>query len=224
MTVPNKFSRAAVTSFATFLALATMSTDSAKAALFKFTFEGDGASGYFTFDDSAQKIEPIGFGYLGEYDGSVEEYAVNFQGEIIEQGFKGLQQNIHDEARTIVYLARPENFGFDGTSEDDFILYIPPASRGQQYGLSVRFSYPEGTFSDSIAQPKTVPSTARVRAYPYWDFPNTTGNYTFDSIVQTQIETVPEPSSLAALLLVVGAGFIFCRSAVVSPHKHKCNK
>ncbi|MUG91041.1 PEP-CTERM sorting domain-containing protein [Scytonema sp. UIC 10036] len=205
-----KFSLTAVSSLATFLALSNVSINPAEAALFKFSFEGDGANGYFIFDDSAQKIEPIGSGYLGEYDGSVQEYAVNFYGQIVEQGFKGLQKDIHDEARTIVYLARPENIGFDGSSLDDFILYVPPASRGQQYGLSLRFSYPEGTFSNSIDQPKTLPNTARVRAYPYWDFPNTTGNYTFDGIVRTRLEKIPEPASVVGLL-VLSVGFIFHR-------------
>lgn len=192
------------------LALGTVGIKPAQAALFKFTFEGEGASGEFIFDDSTNKIEPLGPDFpLAEYDGSVEQYSIN-AGGIVAEGSKGLQQDIHDEARNIVYLGRASNiYGYDG-EVDDFILYVPPASRGEQYGLSVRFSYPEGTFSDSVALRTSVPDTARLRIYPYWDFPNTTGDSTFDGTVKTKIEKIPEPASIFALL-GVGVWFIFRR-------------
>ncbi|OYE05601.1 hypothetical protein CDG79_06535 [Nostoc sp. 'Peltigera membranacea cyanobiont' 232] len=209
MTLLNKFSISSAISVAVFLVLGTVGTNPAQAALFKFTFEGEGANGYFIYDDSANKIEPLGANFpLAEYDGSVEKYSVN-AGGILAQGIKGLQQDIHDEARNIVYLGRAGNLGYDDTV-DDFILYVPPAARGQQYGLSIRFTYPEGTFSDSVALRTGVPDTARLRVYPYWDFPNTTGDYTFEGTVKTKIEKIPEPESVSALL-GVSAWFLFRR-------------
>ncbi|MEH2284367.1 MAG: PEP-CTERM sorting domain-containing protein [Nostoc sp.] len=209
MALLNKFSIASAISVAAFLALGTVGTHPAQAALFKFTFEGEGANGEFIFDDSTNRIEPIGPNFpLAEYHGSVEKYSVN-AGDIVVQGTKGSQQNIDDEARNIVYLGRPGNFGVDDIF-DDFILFVPPVSRGQQYGLSIRFTYPEGSFSDSVALPKSVPDTAKLRVYPYWDFPNTTGDYTFQGTVKTRIERVPEPVSVSALL-GVGAWFFFRR-------------
>ena len=209
MALLNKFSMASALSVAAVLALGTVGINPAQAALFKFTFEGEGANGEFIFDDSANKIEPLGPNFpLAEYDGSVENYSVN-AGGILAQGTKGSQQDIHDEARNIVYLGRAGNLGYDG-AVDDFILYVPPAARGQQYGLSIRFSYPEATFSDSVALLTSVPDTARLRVYPYWDFPNTTGDYAFEGTVKTKIEKIPEPASVSALL-GMSAWFIFRR-------------
>ena len=209
MALLNKFSMTSAISVAACLVLGMAGINPAEAALFKFTFEGEGANGYFIYDDSANKIEPLGPNFpLAEYDGSVEKYFVN-AGDILAQGTKGSQQDIHDEARNIVYLGRAGNLGYDGAI-DDFILYVPPAARGQQYGLSIRFSYPEGTFSDSVVLQTSLPDTARLRVYPYWDFPNTTGDYTFEGTVKTKIEQIPEPASVSALL-GVGAWFIFRR-------------
>ncbi|MFN6462555.1 MAG: hypothetical protein RMZ41_011995 [Nostoc sp. DedVER02] len=209
MTLLNKFFIASAISAATFLVLGTVGINPAQAALFKFTFESEEANGYFIYDDSATKIEPLGPDFpLAEYDGSVEQYSIN-AGGIVAEGTKGSQQDIHNEARNVVYLGRVGNLGYDDPI-DDFILYIPPASRGEQYGLSIRFSYPEGTFSDSVAIRTSVPDTARLRVYPYWDFPNTTGDYTFQGTVKTKIERVPEPALVSALL-GMSAWFIFRR-------------
>ncbi|MEH2160734.1 MAG: PEP-CTERM sorting domain-containing protein [Nostoc sp.] len=209
MGVLNKFSLPAISSTTALLLSVTLNINIAEAALFKFTFEGEGANGYFIYDDSAKKLEPLGSNFpLAEYDGSVENYSLN-AGGIIAQGTKGSQQDIHDEARNIVYLGRAGNLGYDDTI-DDFILYVPPAASGRQYGLSIRFTYPEGTFSDSVAIRTSVPDTARLRVYPYWDFPNTTGDYTFQGTVKTKIEQIPEPASVSALL-GVSAWFIFRR-------------
>jgi len=144
----------------------------------------------------------------------VENYSVSFagtEGQIFEQGQKGLQSDPTNEARNIVYLSRPESLGYEGNNEDDFIFFIPKAARGQKYGLSVRFSYPEGTLSPVGDLPTSLPNTARVRAYPYWDFPNTTGYYTFEGTVTTKLERIPEPKSLLALLTVGGVMLIFYR-------------
>jgi hypothetical protein len=210
MALLNKFSIASAVSIAAFLALGTVGVDPAQAALFKFTFEGEGANGYFIYNDSDnQKIEPLGTDFpLAEYHGSVEKYSVNV-GDIVAEGTKGSQSNIDDEARNIVYLGRRGSFGFDDVF-DDFILFIPAASRNQQYGLSIRFTYPEGSFSNSSALRTSVPDTAKLRVYPYWDFPNTTGDYMFSGTVKTKIEKIPEPASVSALL-GIGAWFIFRR-------------
>lgn len=209
MALLNKFFINSAISVAAILALGTVGMQAAQAALFKFTFEGEGAKGEFIFDDSTPRIEPLGPDFpLAEYDGSVVSYSINV-GDIVAQGTRGSQQDIHDEARNIVYLGRAGNLGYDG-DVDDFILYVPPAARGEQYGLSIRFSYPEGSFSNSVDIRTSVPNTARLRVYPYWDFPNTTGDYTFEGTVTTRIEKVPEPASVSALL-GVGAWFIFRR-------------
>ncbi|MEA5602793.1 PEP-CTERM sorting domain-containing protein [Nostoc sp. UHCC 0252] len=209
MALLKKLSFSAISSAAALLASVTLNINTAEAALFKFTFEAEGANGYFIYDDSAEKLEPLGSDFpLAEYDGSVEQYSINV-GDIVAEGTKGSQQDIKDEARNIVYLSRAGNLGYDG-AVDDFILYIPPAARGEEYGLSIRFSYPEGTFSDSVAIRTSVSDTATLKVYPYWDFPNTTGDYTFQGTVKTKIEQIPEPAPVSALL-GVGAWFIFRR-------------
>lgn len=203
MVLLNKFLINTAISVATILALGTAGIRTAQAALFKFTFEGEGAKGEFIFDDSVERIEPLGSDFpLAEYDGSVVSYSISV-GDIVAQGTRGSQQDIHDEARNIVYLGRAGNLGYDGDF-DDFILYVPPAARGEQYGLSVRFSYPGGSFADSVDIRTSVPSTATIRVYPYWDFPITTGDYTFEGTVTTRIEKVPESTSVSALLAVGG--------------------
>ncbi|MGH8001867.1 MAG: PEP-CTERM sorting domain-containing protein [Brasilonema sp.] len=215
----NKFSFAAAAGAAAFV-VGTAGSTPAEAAQFKFTFEGEGASGYFIYDKDTTKIEPPGSeGYLGEFDGSVLEYSVSFADGTSASGKKGSQADVHDEARNVVYLEGPwDTFGgYEGTTQDNFILYVPPASRDSQYGLSIRFTYPEGTigtYSEGTTGanelPTTLPDSARVRVYPYWDYPNTNGGYTFEGTVRTRLEKIPEPASSAALL-GVGTWYILRR-------------
>ncbi|NMG09908.1 PEP-CTERM sorting domain-containing protein [Brasilonema sp. UFV-L1] len=216
MALLKKLSMAAATSVAAFLSLGTLGSNPAQAALFKYSFEGEGASGYFIYDTDTVGYQPLNTDYLRDYDGSVTEYSVTFQGdtgEITETGKRGTQSQISDEARTVVFISRPGNIGYDGNNEDDFIFYIPKALRDGQYGLSVRFSYPEGTFpsGDANTQPTSFPSTVRARAYPYWDFPNSTGDAAFDGTVSVRVEKIPEPASSLAFLVVGGALFILYR-------------
>ncbi|WP_017317773.1 hypothetical protein [Mastigocladopsis repens] len=213
-----KVSLVASASIAAF-AVGMVAATPAQAALFKFSFEGEGASGYFIFDDTTEKIIPEGqpsTELSWEYYASVVEYSVSIdgsEGQITEQGQKGSQTDETNEARNVVYLSRPESSGYEGTNVDDFILFIPKALRGGQYGLSVRFSYPEGTLSSEGDLPTSVPSTATLKAYPYWDFPVTTGYSTFSGTVTTRLEKIPEPASSLALLVMGGALFIFCRQS-----------
>ena len=120
MTLLNKFSMAAITTVATFLAIGAVGKP-AEATLYKYTFRGEGASGYFIFDDTIQKSIPDGqpsTELSWEYYGSIVKYSVNFagsDGEITEKGERGSQANITDEARNVVYLERPESTGYEGT-------------------------------------------------------------------------------------------------------------
>jgi hypothetical protein len=208
MTLLNKFSRAAVTSFATFLALATMSTDSAKAALLKFSFEGDGANGYFIYDTDTEKDpEYINSGKSNVYRYSVRDYKVDVGPNGVYQGRQG---------DTILFQLRTEGAGIIVDREDQERDIFQLEVRGVQlepqtdYSFLAPFYYPKDSFGGSTEQPTSVPSTAELVVYPVVRVPDR-GQPAFVGTVQTRIERVPEPSSLAAVWVLVGAGFTFCR-------------
>ena len=173
-----------------------MTRPPAHAALHKFSFRGDQTDGYFIFDDSIRGGAPIRPDMLSEYSGSVVEYAVNIQGDIVEQGSRSPKRTTHEEARTIVNLLRPElvkaspNLPENSPQDDEFVLFVPKFSRQSPYSLSVRFRYPPGAFSNSVAQPTSVPDKALMSVHPYWDFPKTMGPVKFEQEVQTVIQEI----------------------------------
>ena len=190
-----KTSIVVILSFTILLAQGIINTPSAHAALHKFSFQGDRTNGYFIFDDSIRGGAPICPDMLSEYDGSVVEYGVSIGKDIAEQGKQSPKRAIHDEARTIVTLLRPKlvkaspNLPEDSPQDDEFTLFVPKLARQSKYALSVRFRYPPGTFSNSVAQPTTVPRKALMSVHPYWDFPRTMGPVEFEQEVQTVVET-----------------------------------
>ncbi len=194
MTFLKKLLIVAAISIAIFLVQGTISTAPAQAAVYKFNFINDKSNGYFIFDDSVRGGAPIRPDQLSEYDGSVVEYSVNIDGDIVEQGSQSPKRATHDEARTIVSLIRPElikaapNLPKDSVLDDEFILFVPKFARQSRYSLSVRFRYPKDTFSNSVAQPTSVPDTALMSVHPYWDFPRTMGPVGYEETVQTSIE------------------------------------
>lgn len=191
-----KLSIAIALSAIVFLIQGIFDTASARADLYKFSFIGNEANGYFIFDDSIRGGAPIRPDLLSEYDGSVVEYAVDIGSALADRGTQSPQRKTHDEARTVVTLLRPElvkaspNLPENSPQDDEFVLFVPKVARQSRFSLSVRFRYPPGTFSDSVAQPKKVPNTALMSVHPYWDFPRTMGPVGFETTVQTQIEKV----------------------------------
>jgi hypothetical protein len=196
----NKFSIASAVS-AALLALGTLGTDPAQAALFKFSFEGEGANGYFIYDDSTPS-NPTNTPNLGEYYGAVTDYKVDL-------GDKGVFEG--SVADTLLFLNR-EGSGLADPEQDEFILFVKESDRvaESEYSVSARFIYPKDAIG-SYDLVTTVPNTAELKVFPFVDFINRDfGDSVFEGTVQTRIEKVPEPVSVSALL-GVGAWFVFRR-------------
>ncbi|MEH2024986.1 PEP-CTERM sorting domain-containing protein [Nostoc sp.] len=201
MALLNKFSIASAISVAAFLGLGTVGINPAQAALFKFTFEGEGANGYFIYDDSTVS-NTTSTPNLGEYYGAVKDYKVDL-------GEKGVFQG--SVADTLVFLNRVGS-GLPDPEQDEFILFVKESDRvpKSEFSISTRFIYPKNALG-SYDLVTTVPGTAELKAFPFVDFINRNfGDSVFEGTVQTRIEKVPEPALLPALL-GVGAWFIFRR-------------
>jgi hypothetical protein len=198
MDLLNKLSLSAISSAAALLVSVTLNIDTAQAALFKFSFEGEGVSGYFTYDDTAIGT-PNSPNSTSYYDGGYD-----YKFDLGEKGvFQGTIGN------PIVFLPRAED-GVPYPETDDFLWEVRAVQRQSEFALVNYFHYPKGTFGGSTAIRTTVPSTAILDVYPNVDFPNTRGDLLYSGTVQTRIERVPEPALLPALL-GVGAWFIFRR-------------
>ncbi|MUG91039.1 PEP-CTERM sorting domain-containing protein [Scytonema sp. UIC 10036] len=198
----NKLSIAAVNSAATLLALVAFSTNSAQAALFKFSFTSEEANGYFIYDDSIPGDSPLSPNSTA-YNGAVREYKI----DVKEKGvFEGTN------ATTIIFLPRRED-GIEAPETDDFLLEERAVDREPQspYALVVYFHYPKGTFGESTNIPTAIPDIAFAEIFPNVDFPNTIGEAAYRGNVQTRIERVPEPALISALL-GIGAWFTLRRS------------
>jgi hypothetical protein len=194
MALLKKLSIAAVTSAATFLTLAGFSSDTAQAALLKYSFEGNSASGYFIYDDSTQGTQDSPISTI--YFDAVRDYRIDL-------GNKGVYQG--KTANALVFLVRQGN-GITAPETDDFVLEVRAIQRESQFALLNYFHYPKGTFGESQSLPLTVPSTATVDIYPNVDFPNSIGDKAFTGTVQTRIEKVPESASVYALLAIGAVG------------------
>ncbi|NMG09905.1 PEP-CTERM sorting domain-containing protein [Brasilonema sp. UFV-L1] len=200
MALLQKLSLAAVTSAAAFLTLGTFGVDSAQAALFKYSFEGEGVNGYVVYDDSTEGTQDSPTSTI--YYDAVREYKIDLGDQGVFQG---------TTANAVVFLVR-QGSGITAPETDDFLLEVRASQREPQseYALLSYFSYPIGTFGGSRELPTTVPSTATINIYPNVNFPNSIGNRLFTGTIRTQIEKVPEPASVSALL-GVGAWLIFRR-------------
>ncbi|WP_335230205.1 PEP-CTERM sorting domain-containing protein [Nostoc sp.] len=200
MALLNQLSLPAISSVVALVMSATLNIDTAQAALYKFSFEGEGVNGYFTYDDTT-----IGFANSPNATGYFEG-GYDYKFDLGEKGvFQGTIGN------PIVFLPRRED-GITAPETDDFLWEVLASQRepASPFAFVNYFHYPKGSFGGSTAIRTTVPSTAILDVYPNVDFPNSIGNLLYTGTVQTRIEKVPEPALLPALL-GVGAWFIFRR-------------
>ncbi|MCF2146193.1 PEP-CTERM sorting domain-containing protein [Desmonostoc muscorum LEGE 12446] len=200
MALLNKLSLPAISSAAALLMSVTLNIDNAQAALYRFSFEGEGVNGYFTYNDTT-----IGFADSPNATGYFEA-GYDYKFDLGEKGvFEGTIGN------PIVFLPRLED-GVTAPETDDFLWEVLPFQRqpASELAFVSYFHYPKGSFEGSTAIRTTVPSTAILDVYPNVDFPNSIGNLLYTGTVQTRIEKIPEPALLPALL-GVGAWFIFRR-------------
>ncbi|NMG09906.1 PEP-CTERM sorting domain-containing protein [Brasilonema sp. UFV-L1] len=190
MALLKKLSMAVVTGAAAFLAVGTVSTSPAQAALFKYSFEGEGANGYIIYDDAVTGLSE---------NRNVEAYVDNVVDYKIDLGDKGVYQGT--KGTSIVFLPRNED-GIPAPEADEFELEVrgPDRQPTSEYTLVSYFVYPKGTFGGSTDLPTSVPSTATLQVYPYLDFPNTIGELVFEGTVYTRLEKIPEPGTVFALL------------------------
>jgi hypothetical protein len=201
----NKLSLTAISSStAALLMSVTLSIEPAQAALYKFSFEGEGVNGYFTYDDTA-------IGTSDSPNSSV--YNLYFEGGYdykFDLGEKGVFQGTI--GNPIVFLPRQEDGIITAPETDDFLWEVRASQREPEssFAFVSYFHYPKGSFNGSSAIRTTVPSTAILDVYPNVDFPNSIGNLLYTGTVQTRIERVFEPGFLPGLL-GVGAYFIFRR-------------
>lgn len=201
MALLNKFSIASAVSIVAFLALGTLGTNPAQAALLKFSFEGEEVNGYFTYDDSAIGSSPFTPNATAYPDGGYD-YKFDFGEKGVFEGSVG---------NPIIFLARAED-GIPYPDTDDFIWEVRAFQRqpASEFALVSYFHYPEDTFGGSTAIRTTVPNTAILDVYPNVDPSSSRGNLLYTGTVRTRIEKVPEPTFLPALL-GVGAWFLFRR-------------
>ncbi len=209
-----KLSLVAFISIAIFLVQGAVNVAPAQASPYKFSFTSDRANGYFIFDDSVpQTPHPIRPDLpITQYFGSVLDYVVDIEGNqehIIEQGSPDPELPLDKNPKTVVYLMNRDIVEFtyedpnksaeiereitplvpqDSAGWDEFALFVPAPVRKSPATLVVRFRYPEGSFSDSTAQPTKVPSKASILVFPEYKFPKTMGDLEFEGKVQTTIE------------------------------------
>lgn len=197
------FNRLLIAASTAALVIGAVGLTPAKAALYKFTFEGEGANGYFIYDDSTPS-SPTTTPNLGEYFGAVKEYK-------IDVGDLGVYEG--SVADVLLFLNR-EGSGLSDPEEDLFILFVRGSDREPEsnYSISARFIYPKNALG-SYDLLTSVPSTATFNLLPYIQFDGENTNFgptVFSGPVQTRITKVPEPASAAALL-VAGTWFILRR-------------
>lgn len=185
MALLSKLAIAAAISAAALLAVETVGQASAQAALFKFSFEGEGANGYFIYDTSTPP-DPfyIPIPNTEVYRGAVTEYKIDLGEKGVFQGRTG---------DTIVFFPRAES-GIIGPEIDVLQLEVrgPDREPPSQFTLLNIFDYPKDSFGGSSALPTSVPSTATLNTYPYVAFPTTLGELAFKGTVDTRIEKVSE--------------------------------
>ncbi|MBD2500525.1 PEP-CTERM sorting domain-containing protein [Anabaena azotica] len=200
MNLLTKVSLSAICSATALFVGVTSHINTAQAALYKFSFEGEGVNGYFTYDSNAVGT-PVSSNSTAYYGGGYD-----YKFDLGEFGvFEGSVGN------PIVFLPRRED-GIRAPETDDFEWEVRAVQRqpASQYTFVAYFHYPKGSFGGSTAIRTTVPTTAVLDVYPNVDFPNSIGNLLYSGTVQTRIEKVPEPTLLPALL-GVGAWFLLRR-------------
>ncbi|WP_017317774.1 PEP-CTERM sorting domain-containing protein [Mastigocladopsis repens] len=205
MALLHKLSMAAVTSAAAFLALGSFGTDPAQAALFKYSFEGEGVNGYFIYETETTPDPQYDSTPNSDlYPGAVVEYKVDLGEKGVFQGSTG-DANVFFARSDLDSNIPPEN------ESDIFELEIKGSDREpeSEYTFLADFYYPKDSLGGSTELPTSVPSTARVDVRPN-ALATDRGASLFDGTVQTRVEKVPESTSSVALL-GVGAWFILRR-------------
>jgi hypothetical protein len=196
-----KISVVLVIAIALFLFQGTITTSSAQAATYKFTFSGEEANGYFIYDTAAKGESKSP--YMTQYYGGGRDYKVDL-------GDKGLFQGTVSNA--IVFLPREEDkvlakiraqhdkqYGIDDEHNvllpaDLFLLQVRSFERQPKsnYSLVSYFKYPQEAFNGSTKLPTNVPLNAEIEVFPKVDFPKTLGNAIVKSPVQTKIEKISD--------------------------------
>lgn len=196
-----KISVVFVIAIAVFLFQGTISTSSAQAATYKFTFTGEEANGYFIYDTAAKGETKSP--YMTQYYGGGRDYKVDL-------GDKGLFQGTVSNA--IVFLPREEDkvlakiraqhdkqYGKDDEHNvllpaDLFLLQVRNFERQPKssYSLVSYFKYPQETFNGSTKLPTDVPLNAEIEVFPKVDFPKTLGKALVKAPVQTKIEKISD--------------------------------
>jgi hypothetical protein len=205
MTFWKKVVMAVMMSVAVFLVQGAVNATPAHASMYKFTFKGDQANGYFIYDGSVEpnKNAPFKSPYLAAYYGAGRDFEINLGDK---GNFTGKMSNVivhlphlkEDAMLSKLKNQHDEQYGddtYDVTSPADFILMqIRNYEREpqSQYTLATYFKYPSGTFHDSTASPTEVPSNAEVAVFPTVDFPKTLGKPAFIGNVETRIEKVSD--------------------------------
>ncbi|QLE51801.1 hypothetical protein FD724_29625 [Nostoc sp. C057] len=196
-----KISVVFVIAIAIFLFQGTISTSSAQAATYKFTFTGEKANGYFIYDTAAKGETKSP--YMTQYYGGGRDYKVDL-------GDKGLFQGTVSNA--IVFLPREEDkvlakiraqhdkqYGKDDEYNvllpaDLFLLQVRNFERQPKssYSLVSYFKYPQETFNGSTRLPTEVPLNAEIEVFSKVDFPKTLGKALVKASVQTKIEKISD--------------------------------
>ncbi|MEH2307687.1 hypothetical protein [Nostoc sp.] len=196
-----KISVVFVIAIAVFLFQGTISTSTAQAATYKFTFTGEEANGYFIYDTAAKGETKSP--YMTQYYGGGRDYKVDL-------GDKGLFQGTVSNA--IVFLPREEDkvlakiraqhdkqYGKDDEHNvllpaDLFLLQVRNFERQPKsnYSLVSYFKYPQETFNGSTKLPTEVPLKAEIEVFPKVDFPKTLGKALVKAPVKTKIEKISD--------------------------------
>ena len=188
-------------SFVVFLAQGTVNTAPAQAAMYKFTFNGEGIDGYMIYDDSAKGETKSP--YMTQYYGGGRDYKIDLDDKGVFQG---------TVSNAVVFLARQEDktlskikaehdktYGKDKKRnvlepKDLFLLQVRSFERQpkSKYSLVSYFKYPIETFHGSTELPTSFPSSAEVEIFPKVNFPRTLGEPVFKGQVQTKIEKISD--------------------------------
>ncbi|NMG09907.1 PEP-CTERM sorting domain-containing protein [Brasilonema sp. UFV-L1] len=195
MALLKKLSMTAVTSAAC-VVLGTLMSDPAQAALFKYSFEGEGASGYFIYETET----PSNPDYAAASDTTFNLYPDAVVEYKVDLGEKGVFQGSTGAAN--VFFARSDiSSSIPPEQESDVLelqIFGPDRQPQSNYTFLADFYYPKDSFGGSTKLPTSVPSTARLEVQPNATATNR-GETLFTGTVQTRLEKIPEPASVSAL-------------------------
>lgn len=188
-------------SFAVLLVQGTVNITSAQAAMYKFTFNGEGVDGYMIYDDSAKGETKSP--YMTQYYGGGRDYKI----DLGEKGvFEGTVSNAvvmlaRKEDKTLAKIKAEHDKAYgkeekrqDFEPKDLFLLQVRSFERQpkSKYSLVSYFKYPVETFHGSTELPTSFPNSAEVEIFPEVNFPRTLGEALFKGQVKTNIEKISD--------------------------------